>query len=1240
MPSAPSVSIAPFDAQTIGLTDWDNDIAVGGLTYRATRFALGDATSSQDFSQGKGGFALGNQIDHISLENGLDGGGLLSSYVDSGAIPLNGAIAQLLDETGAITVQTWVLCEKAVDGATLSFSLRTFGYMSTKRVRFPASRDDGAINVGVVIGDAEVQGLNATGRYKGASAPTSANGTINQVYGKTLTAWNYGNPASPIIRHQDRLLTASEIVTTNIVANATTDRDGNRDFWSPSRIAFAFDFETQAELDDFWNNYIGYDPSKSSPWSNLQPNTSLIISDGTNSETIIRRDENGAPRLGDFGAPIAGVDQSSVPSKSVIMLETSDGNFIGTAQARKGTNNIDSDGNALPIINEPLLFAKSHTKRNVNFGISIDVYTLFIAPIRGGQLSSASDPESVSLYISKAEIPVCLGATSVVGFQKTDGSNGVATIVVPAGVGKVLDSGLLTFTPTIVSIDGFHAWVDIDLRNKIALYAYSAPGLDFSALFEGNIKSIADENSYGFAQKILCGGSANSGDARIIQFAWKVKLKESTDIGFTPDYLFVDHAQTIDIVAGQDYTRVVPMLPFISDNSDYSHYVWAKYNPSTGNHDIKTEETYIINLWGKGERYPSHIFGSVKDLNNSPICKMMVYANSSNAERSAIARYQSLHIYAVVKLSFGSNPAVVIPGNFPGTSNPTTTPILAATQLASWLGLAPKLTGGITPSSGTWGEYIGASPDEDDTTYGKQRLGDLLEEAWIYGQEANSTAKAPDLEVPEYPVLPPASVDDLVTEPSWDYDYAGTSKQFTAAIKNVGESFDISKGDGYFWGGWQEKDACHFSASPGSSVLAMCQMEDCLAVVCADGYLRCSYDGGVTWPFSQLLASNPVGSVVIAGNGVMVASAGGNLATVVSFDAGRTWDSINIMVATFRGGWFDATTRRLWLCGSLGGQYRCAWYSTDGTAWTQIASAAEGAFVDIEAIGDNIFATAQNASSELWSIFANTISGGTIWSYLQLGSHTDWYDRPHFARWDGLARIAIGSNLWSSSDLSTWTSVATPAPLQAFATDGKVVSALVSESAGGNHVYYSRDQGLTWKAVQISPEGMTWVSTGSMISIWDDNAKCFRLSWWGPARIVALGDPSVLDIWHRCRASCLANSNTIATATYKMPGLYDSFELLRWLLDCKDGTDSEYEQARIDWITKGARFVTLRGRYSSIVDQLSVAAGLPITIPRKILTYSGNAANIPTTGIVSKATHHLSGDDKGLSEIEIIMPPL
>ena len=47
-----------------------------------------------------------------------------------------------------------------------------------------------------------------------------------------------------------------------------------------------------------------------------------------------------------------------------------------------------------------------------------------------------------------------------------------------------------------------------------------------------------------------------------------------------------------------------------------------------------------------------------------------------------------------------------------------------------------------------------------------------------------------------------------------------------------------------------------------------------------------------------------------------------------------------------------------------------------------------------------------------------------------------------------------------------------------------------------------------------------------------------------------------------------------------------------------------------------------------------------MTIPRRILTYSGHGANLPTTGIVCKTEHKLSGADKGLSEIEIILPPL
>ena len=75
------------DAQTIGLTDWDNDIWWGGLTYRAPRFERWGRHQLAGLFPGQRRLCSGNQIDHISLENGLDGGGLLSSYVDFGRDP-------------------------------------------------------------------------------------------------------------------------------------------------------------------------------------------------------------------------------------------------------------------------------------------------------------------------------------------------------------------------------------------------------------------------------------------------------------------------------------------------------------------------------------------------------------------------------------------------------------------------------------------------------------------------------------------------------------------------------------------------------------------------------------------------------------------------------------------------------------------------------------------------------------------------------------------------------------------------------------------------------------------------------------------------------------------------------------------------------------------------------------------------------------------------------------------------
>ncbi len=79
----------------------------------------------------------------------------------------------------------------------------------------------------------------------------------------------------------------------------------------------------------------------------------------------------------------------------------------------------------------------------------------------------------------------------------------------------------------------------------------------------------------------------------------------------------------------------------------------------------------------------------------------------------------------------------------------------------------------------------------------------------------------------------------------------------------------------------------------------MAQLEDCLAVVCADGYLRCSYDGGVTWPFSlSLYGASSMNGVALAGNGIMVAAQGklNGTSSVYSIDAGRTWTATTAFV--------------------------------------------------------------------------------------------------------------------------------------------------------------------------------------------------------------------------------------------------------------------------------------------------------------------------------------------------------
>lgn len=1138
MPSAPTVSFAPYDSQTIGLTTWDEAATIDGVTYHPARFALGDGTSTGDFSKGKGGLALGNQIASLEVEN-IFSGGLLKNYVDAGTIPLVGAVVTILDGVSA-TPQTWVLQEPSGDGPVLSFKLCTPGYLNQKRLQFAAMRYDGAVTVGLVVGDAEVQDIDATGRYKGVAVPTpSINQSKTIVRDRFLT--NLGSP--------------DNIGQSGYVTKEKAD--------SFALGTFNFSFVNQSARDSFFDEYFSR--------STKLRNSAVIITNGSSSEIVCWVDKDGL-----------------------------------------------------------ITFYNGAVKNSENNSV-IDIATY------SGELT---EPNSTYLKVVNSKNPICGGASSIKGFySKNKDLNEYGTVSVD-GI-SFLEDGILYFSPKWVTDDGFVAWIDI-VGGKISWSDYSQENRNFAAEgtgFFGDTKNIATESS-----KDTLGFDDNPPFEYVIN-AGKTSQTIKLGINFHTSLKDTDIRADFDKIVLDYHSRIVG-VPRGSDN----RFFWPRFFINTSTIVTSSGFDYKTTRFGKfflnsQERF----FKSFSELNNNT-GYIQLYSPASDSSSSIYVGVYAICFYAIVKFSFGSNPAVVVPGNFPGTSNPTTTPTLAAAQLAAWLGLSNiSLTGGITPTAGTWGEYLGEDPsstNSDDTTAAKERLSSLLQEACIYGAETGGTVALPDVEVAEHPSTPSSSIDDVVTIPQFTYCYAGTSAQFTAKILNVDESFDISKGDGYYWGGWQEKDACHLSASPGSAVLAMCQLEDCISIVCADGYLRCSYDGGETW-LQAITADAPTSAAMASGGGIMLAtfSYAGETNEYLSADAGRTWALAETMTGVIIfGAYYDSTTSRFWICGKDADGNAAVWYATYGNAWTKIIATGDALSArSVLAVGDDIFITVQISGA--WSIFHNTISGGgSIWALQRLGSHDSWPDAPCLAYWGGKIRIAIGPILWSSSDFSAWVSVPLPASMTAFATDGKVVSAVTLNTGtfvDGTRIAYSRDQGATWRIVRVSSEGTAWTQPTYSASafIWDDDAYCFRFAAWGPTRIIALGDPSVLDVWIQCREAYLATS-TLATDTFDKRGLYDASELVRWLLDCKDGTDTEYQQPFIKWITRPARFVIVRGKYQSIVDQLSVAAGLPITIPRKMLTYSGYDQNLPTRGIVSKATHTLSGTDAGLSEIEIIMPPL
>ena len=1119
MPSAPTVSFAPYDSQTIGLTTWDEAATIDGVTYHPARFALGEGTSTGDFSKGKGGLALGNQIASLEVEN-IYSGGLLKNYVDAGTIPLVGAVVTILDGVDA-TLQTWVLQEPFGDGPVLSFKLCTPGYLNQKRLQFPASSYGETVTVGLVVGDNEVNEIGDFGRYKGVNVSTRSQKTSQKLYRYRY----YNNLGSP-----------DSIIKNGIISKESAD--------SFSGSTYEFEFINQNARDVFYSTYFSADGTQIK-------NASIIITDGTSSEVICWINDSGGKEF-----------------------------------------------NITPI--------KSTTNQT-----ALDVM------IHLSELST--DPASVYLAISYVENPICCGGQKVVGFASKNKDKNEYGVTLPEGT-SLRKNNILYFLPRWVSGDSFLSWSDI-LGCKISWDNYSEYNREWTAEGTGffgntaNIVTDASKDTLDFNHAppfyyLINAGALNRSLQLSLDFHASL-VDADVPVNFEKIYLDV-HSHIIGTPRGS------------------TEFKWPNFFQSTN--DVTTESgfEYRTTLRGKQLSLPS--FDSFENLNNHTGV-IQVKPPASDYDAGIYVGIYAMCFYAFTKLSFGSDPIIVVPGDFPGTDNLTLTPLHAAIQLAAWLGFADvSLTGGITPTRGTWGEYLGEDPSStssDDTTSAKDRLSSLLQEACIYGAETGGTVALPDVEVAEHPSTPSSSIDDVVTMPQFTYCYAGTSAQFTAKVLNVDETFDISKGDGYYWGGWQEKDACHVSQPASTTnVSSILAVGDLLFANTSDAKLMRSPDGGDTWQFA---CASTLGLLVdVSGSIYVFERESGYSHSPDGYSwTSHTWGDGR----TIYGAWYDATTGRLWCCGKDANNIGSAWYTTDGGSnWTLIwptvgGNGIAGAIEDIRAVGNKLLVSYQHAVNG-WTIATSTDLGesGTAYAWQPLSM-------PFLSYWDKKFRVAWGAHLYSSSDLLTFTDSAIPLAATNFATDGKGVV----WGVGADDYYrtiYSRDNGATWKIIPFAVDsGMPCLAV-----IWDANAWTFRVSNYRP-QVMSLGDPSLLDIWLRCREAYLATS-TLATDTFDKRGLYDASELVRWLLDCKDGTDTEYQQPFIKWITRPARFVIVRGRYQSIVDQLSVAAGLPITIPRKMLTYSGYDQNLPTRGIISNATHTLSGTDAGLSEIEIIMPPL
>ena len=162
----------------------------------------------------------------------------------------------------------------------------------------------------------------------------------------------------------------------------------------------------------------------------LKPNTSILISDGTNSEVLLTTDANGA-------ATYAFYDNQNITYGQA---------YDGLSKGTKLTDTSSDDFS-------PLFAWQKSTAGALNLG------TIVVKASPTGSLKD-SDPGKVSLYVVSGGQELCYGGARVVGSNV--GLVGDDNEIAVFEHHQTLVSGLLKVSPLIPTVSGFFGWVSLD----------------------------------------------------------------------------------------------------------------------------------------------------------------------------------------------------------------------------------------------------------------------------------------------------------------------------------------------------------------------------------------------------------------------------------------------------------------------------------------------------------------------------------------------------------------------------------------------------------------------------------------------------------------------------------------------------------------------------------------------------------------------------------------------------------